>query len=43
MCAAKAYCDKNNPKEDSSVTAATAFDTEGDHRKNANAAKLLVG
>ena len=42
MCAAKAYCDKHNPKDESSTAATTAFDPEGDHRKNANAAKLLV-
>ena len=42
MCAAKAYCDKHNPKEELSTATTTAFDPEGDHRKNANAAKLLV-
>ena len=43
VCAAKAYCDKHNPKEESASAATTMFDPEGDHRKNANAAKLLVG
>ena len=43
VCAAKAYCDKHNPKEESASAATTMFDPEGDHRKNATAAKLLVG
>ena len=43
VCAAKAYCDKHNPKEESSTAAAAAaFDPEGDRRKNANAAKRLM-